>query len=223
MGVKLSDVQEWMQELAQKRPIFHSEADFQHALALHLSVSHRREIRVEYPIGNGNLGWCDIAIMADGKPFAALELKYMTAAAIEEIGEEKFNLKAQGAQDIRRYDVWKDAFRLEELMNKSAGVRSTAVIALSNDSAYWRGGQAETAQDRAFCLREEEATRVVTGSLGWKDRTPKGTTGKNRLALTLHKNYRPKWFDYGDQVSSKTRFRYLVLYQERDDAPPTEL
>jgi hypothetical protein len=86
------DVSKILGQLAVERPIFHSEADFQHALAwkLHEVMSEAR-IRLEYRPFPGKPLYLDIWM---GLQFAAaIELKYATRKLLVEVGDEQFNLK----------------------------------------------------------------------------------------------------------------------------------
>jgi hypothetical protein len=52
---------------------------------------------------------------------------------------ETFELRNQGAHDIRRYDVVKDIARLEEALAAEAADIDFAVI-VNNDPGYWQLG-----------------------------------------------------------------------------------
>jgi hypothetical protein len=103
--------------LRKSRPVFHSEADFQQALAwaIHLSDPSAR-VRLETRPAPGMR--LDLLIWRpDLSRYLALELKYLTAAWSGEVDEEQFGLVSQGAQDIRAYDVLKDVQRVERFVN----------------------------------------------------------------------------------------------------------
>ncbi|MDE2142791.1 MAG: hypothetical protein KGJ84_10300 [Elusimicrobia bacterium] len=75
------NIHELMAELAIKRPLFHSEADFQHALAWEIrSRLPDAKIRLEYRPSGFDRMYVDMwVVLADGTPFA-IELKYKTRA-----------------------------------------------------------------------------------------------------------------------------------------------
>ncbi len=102
------DIGRWLGTLRQSRPVFHSEADFQQALAwvIHLSDPPAR-VRLETrPVPGMRL---DLLVWRpDLNRYLALELKCLTAAWSGEVNGEQFGLVSQGAQDIRAYDVLKD-------------------------------------------------------------------------------------------------------------------
>jgi hypothetical protein len=75
------DLHDTMVRLAEVRPLFHSEADFQHALAWHLQQRHpNMSVRLEYRSPHlPERGYVDIWL-ADGTDFVGIELKYKTRA-----------------------------------------------------------------------------------------------------------------------------------------------
>ena len=99
-------------ELAESRKVFHSEADFQHALAWHIhQTMPESQIRLEFPVPVENQKmYVDIWLPVEK---IAIELKYMTRKSELEDNEESFALLNQGAQNQRRYDFLWDIHRLE--------------------------------------------------------------------------------------------------------------
>ena len=109
-----------LKSLFQNRIIFHSEADFQHALAMTIAENENIKIRLEKPCTiskdnqNGNIK-IDIELTAneDEKDFKyAIELKYKTKELNCKYLGENFDLKTQGAHNLGRYDFWKDCERI---------------------------------------------------------------------------------------------------------------
>ncbi len=93
--------------LTEQRPIFHSEADFQHTLAWEV---HRRlpqaSVRLERPVKLSRVDkplHVDIWIEHDGD-ILVIELKYKTRALQTLESGERFALQNHGAQDLGRYD-----------------------------------------------------------------------------------------------------------------------
>src|SRR5206468_1234798 len=107
------DIDDLMACLAKRRPIFHSEADFQHELAWEARLRAPDVlVRLEQPFPGRASGAIDL-ILRRGRVVHAIELKYLTAGFEGEHAAENFRLKNHGAQDIRRYDVCKDIERME--------------------------------------------------------------------------------------------------------------
>jgi len=194
------DVQYAMALLAARRPIFHSEADFQFQFAwvLHL-MRPDADVRLEYPIGGTQRGAIDVVVL-DGTGREAFELKYLCRKLSVSDKGEQFLLRAQGAQDLRRYDVCKDIQRIEQFARQTCC--RGAVLVVSNDSSFWRPRRTTgMANDSAFCLADD---RVLAGELAWKN--PMAGSAKNReKALNLSARYRLRWQHY----SRGGEFRYL--------------
>ena len=103
-----------LQTLSQKRPIFHSEADFQHALAWEIHEQFpEAAVRLEnWAPGLGNNKRMDLWVRLAEKVLA-VELKYGTRKLEAEVEGEFYSLKNQAAQDLFRYDFAKDMMRVE--------------------------------------------------------------------------------------------------------------
>lgn len=158
--------------LRRKRPVFHSEADFQHAFAWEVQrAMPLARVRLETrPVPGVRL---DLLVSGeDGSRQTAVELKYLTRAWTGNVGGERFELKDQGAQDIRAYDVVKDIGRVEQdtvLLPGCDGV----VIVLANDPSYWTS-PAHGRQTNASAFRLYEGRQLV-GTRAWGPNTGQGT------------------------------------------------
>lgn len=85
-----ADVGLWLGELRRSRRVFHSEADFQHALALAIAASDPgARVRLESrPLPGMRL---DLLVSGPGlSGYLAVELKYLTAAWTGEDGGEQW-------------------------------------------------------------------------------------------------------------------------------------
>lgn len=144
--------------------MFHSEADFQHALAW---VAHQSEpdlrVRLETRPEPGVLLDLLLSQPELGRHLV-LELKYLTAAWAGEVAGERFALLSQGAQDIRAYDVVKDVERVERFVGGQRGW-SGAVLVLTNDPAYWQRPEHSrvTNADAFACTRGIGSADSVAG------------------------------------------------------------
>ena len=202
----LAAIEETMAALARTRPVFHSEADFQHAFAwqLHVACSEAR-IRLETRPRPG----VRLDVMADieGRR-VAFELKYLLRDLTTRIDDERFELPFQGAQDVRRYDFVKDIVRLEVLVADHVADTGFA-IALTNDPTYWQGGNREDVMDAAFRLGEG---RALAGAVAWAAHTGAGTQHGREVPLLLAGSYQLRWRDFS-RVEEKRYgvFRYLVV------------
>lgn len=203
------DVLTGLSELARQRAVFHSEADFQHALAWHL---HEQEpnarVRLEYrPLEDAAL-YLDLWIESSGHAHA-IELKYPTRKLEVVEHGERFSLRNHAAVDPHRYDFVKDVERLERV----AGARPNSTgyaICLTNDSAYWNPTHRSDTGGHAF--RMHEGARL-TGTLEWSAHAGAGTVGQRNRPLRLAGTYTLRWREYSvlKTKSGQERFRVLIV------------
>lgn len=193
--------------LAQRRPLFHSEADFQHELAWQLqSQGLVDKVRLELPV-HTDKGVMNLDLLAvRGKERVAIELKYWKRALNLTLPDgERFALKNQGAHDISRYDFWKDVWRIETMIDEGQ-VDAGFALTLTNDPGYWRPGRGGTI-DAAFRLHPERAE--VSGALAWEKHAGIGTT-RGRPDLHIRSSYQLSWHDYS-LPDPQHPFRYMML------------
>lgn len=194
--------------LAVLRPVFHSEADLQHAFAWEVRAQDPTvRVRLETRPAPGMR--LDLLLTSEaGQKRSAVELKYLTRFWIGEVGGERFELKDQGAQDIRAYDVVKDILRVEKFVGGMPGSNG-AVVCLGNDPSYWSApthGRATNAD--AFRLHEGT---VLHGTRTWGPLTGAGTSRGREAPLALQAAYRMAWADYSALPGPRGVFRTLVV------------
>lgn len=196
------DIEKLLHRLSNTRPVFHSEADFQHELAwlLHNEFP-KSNIRLEKPYAkeNGKVEYVDIFTNLDNKKYF-IELKYKTEKLKlgEEIKGEKFYLKNQGAQDCGRYDFWKDVSRIESKVaenNNSLGY----VIFLTNDHSYLKEPKKTTL---TYNYRTTNGRIVAKCNLG----SLRGYNKGREKDIDIKNSYEIKWKDYGNNG-----FKFLLL------------
>ena len=199
------DMRQVMASIARRRPIFHSEADFQQALAWELQIGYPAAgIRLEVELHAGRS--LDVLLRLPDQ-LVAIELKYLVKRQEVTVDGEEFRLKNQSAHDIRRYDTVKDITRIEELVEAGA-VDTGFVIVASNDSAYWSQSRERSTpvNDAAFRLDDG---RELAGELAWCATTGAGTMESREKPLVLTGAYSLAWDDFarvGDDL-----FRYLLI------------
>ena len=205
---RLVSARQVLAALANERPVFHSEADFQFAFAwqakmLNPALKVRLETHPE-PMVRLDLELVD----SDGGHGVAIELKYMTRLWEGIVGGERFALKNHGASDLRGYDVVKDVHRVERFVAHRPGW-SGLVVVLTNDPGYWRPrthGRSTNAD--AFRLGEGV---VLRGERAWGPNTG-GTSRGREPALVLTGNYPLVWNDYSHVDDGPAgSFRSLVI------------
>ncbi|NPV49640.1 MAG: hypothetical protein HPY60_00375 [Candidatus Methanofastidiosum sp.] len=197
-----------MSELSKERRIFHSEADFQHALAMKISkIYPKLNIRVEYnPWGEEDNQHIDLWIIDKQEEFA-IELKYKKRQILYEENGEKFILNSQHAQDIARYDFCKDIKKLESIKSNKDNF-TKYVIFLTNDHLYWDLSNYNTNDDN-FRIHDG---KELTGTLKWHLNASEGTKNNRDEDISLNGKYKLKWNDYSDIPNQKNgKFRYLLV------------
>jgi len=194
--------------LAIKRPIFHSEADFQHTLAWELRERDPECVmRLEYkPPHFIERAYLDIWARRNDTVMA-IELKYKTRRLSVTLGEEDFDLKDQSAQDLGRYDFVKDLQRLEKVVSGRESTVGYGVF-LTNDSAYWTPPRDTQTVDADFRVHQG---RIVTGELRWGPGASAGTMHSREQAILLTGVYKFDWQDYSRPFKGPYgTFRYVV-------------
>jgi hypothetical protein len=195
-----------MESLSSERSIFHSEADFQFALAWKIkTLMPTAEIRLEYPPPDNPNKYIDI-LVKNGEFVYPIELKYPTKKCVISVNNEVFNLKEHGAQDIQRYDFIKDICRIESFSNSISGFKNGVVIWLTNDPHYWNPPKSDKVGYAEFVVHEGVELK---GILSWKEHMGVGTT-KGRDPLKLNGVYLTKWHDYSSLEVPNGLFRYAV-------------
>jgi hypothetical protein len=178
--------------LAERRPVFHSERDFQHALAWQIQLAHpEAQIRLEPRPRRGI--HLDLLVRR-GERRTAIELKYLVAALHASVAGELFDLPHQSANDISRHDVIKDIARVEALLADGYADEGCVVV-LTNDRSYWQPSSRPATIDAAFRLHEG---RVLPGSLAWAARAGRGTTAKRDTPVNLTGHYTCQWRDFSE-------------------------
>lgn len=211
------DLVEIMSKLGRQRPLFCSEADFQHTLAWELHAEGAQPL-LEWPcpvLGKG----AHVDILVPSKTGGlAVELKYKTRSLTVPIRGQECSLKDHGAQDQGRYDFLHDLSRMERYAALS-GYACWAVL-LTNDRRYWDKGCRPGVAYEQF--KTGEGQRLEHGSHAWGSTAGPGTKAGGRDApIEIAGTYCLQWKDYlvlGDGPGLK--FRYLLLQAESSSAQP---
>lgn len=200
-------VTEALRALSVIRPVFHAEADFQHALAWHIhQLLADHALRLEWrPFGTERF-YLDLWLRGTASS-CAIELKYSTRGLTTTVDNEPYVLSDQGAQDLIRYDFVKDLSRLERIVLDHPGAVGIGLL-LTNDSAYWKEPRTFGTVDAAFRLHEG---RRLSGQLEWASHV--GGTARGRESLhDLRGSYALAWRDYSRvPAASYGAFRYLLV------------
>lgn len=212
-----------LQALSARRPIFHSEADFQHEFSHCLRQSLQvSQVRLEVPLVVRNEVFHVDIIIGDETEKCAIELKYIKAHLACTVAGETFKLKSQAATDLARYDFLKDVQRLETLCAANEGpaakISHGFAVLLTNESGLWREPIRKNSADAEFRIHEGA---LLAGRRRWGDAAGLGTqTG--RPSLHLSGSYIARWQDYSSAIEiPHGTFRYL-LWPTDAASPPTK-
>ena len=117
------DIDAVLTQLKNKRPIFHSEADFQFALAWELQQQYpNASLRLEYAPPGDPTKHIDILVRL-GNDVYPIELKYKKAKFRAVVNGEQYSLTDHSAQDLGKYDFVKDICRIEAFREHISGQR----------------------------------------------------------------------------------------------------
>lgn len=197
-----------MARLSSARPVFHNEADFQHALAQALVrygfEDPRLELRLPFEVA-ANL---DVYAVWFGQSIG-MELKYKTRELAWNSPEgELFRLRNQSAVDVARFDVLSDIQRLEYAIGKEF-IEVGFAIFLTNDSGYWKERAGQGRADESFRFHQGQR---VTGELRWGATASQGTRAGRDRPIILAGTYGCDWRDYSKVSDERAGvFRFLAL------------
>lgn len=198
-------VESWMERLGKERPLFHSESDFQLALATVIAddveqVRLEKKVAVSERVGGRSRLAVDVLGRLDGRRIA-LELKYPKKRLLADVDGEVFELSSSGAPDLDTAAIWRDVQRIERLI-LDGSVEAGASLTLTN-YPFW-SARNSTARSQAHEFRLWDGRSVEPGPLRWQLKNDR--VGES---LGFESGYRCSWHDYGTAVSFG--FRYLLL------------
>jgi hypothetical protein len=194
-----------MRALSARRPIFHSEADFQHALAWEIQTTHRdAEIRLEKRVAIDPSINIDILVTV-GRSSFGIELKYPRRSMSVEVDGEVFTL-ATGADDHGRVYALEDFARLERLVED--GVLASGIfVMLTNIPNVWMPAASKTR-----VLYDEfriHDGHTLSGRMAWGDWGEPGGRPSGRGIVELRGTYPLVWRHYSHLPGGD--FRYLLV------------
>lgn len=207
-AVELSAV---MDKLRAVRPVFHSEADFQHAFAW---VLHEFDgsIQVRLEVGQEDRKELDLLCMG-ADSWTAVEFKYFTAAwqGSAPGNAEVFRLRNHAARDLARLGFVSDIARLERFCGSSRIPMNGLAIMLTNDRALWSPPSTpRPSRDEEFRIHEG---RTLAGTLRWGN----GDYPANQRDLAG--KYQLAWQSYSTLPGKNGEFRWLAVCVASDPLP----
>jgi hypothetical protein len=195
-----------MADLTERRPVFQSEADFQHAIAMAITRRFPAvDVRLEYRASRlDGKAYIDIWLR-NADRVMAIELKYKTAPLSHDIDGELFDLVNQGACDHGRSMFLADVARVEAIADRYPNSTGAAIM-LTNDPKYWRPSSRADTYDAAFHINEG---RTICKHLQWHPEASEKTRKPAPNGITLDGTYTARWHDYSTVAGSA--FRWLAF------------
>ena len=203
------NIHQVMAGLSSRRPIFHSEADFQHELAWEIHAMYDDcLVRLEFPPfpDLGKRMAIDIWLPSEQ---IAIELKYPTRKLDWTDQGERFSL-ALGARDVARYDFLKDIQRIEQIAAGYEPVECGFVVLLTNDYLLWERSNRTDVVDAEFHIYDGK--RIGDGEIRWGIGASDGTKRSREEPINLSRSYVLNWQGYSSLGNERgERFRYLAV------------
>ena len=200
-----------MKGLALDCPIFRSEADFQHALALHVRKI-TSSVRLEFPPFPDERMSLDMWLPDMG---IAIELKWGTRGLKVERDGGFFELGDQVSSPTLRYDFVKDVQRLERVTGGYGPADAGFAVLLTNDPSYWNPPRKENTVDAKFRIHEGAA---VGDKMEWSGTASPKTKEGREDPIELNGSYKCRWRDYLRLEGEYGQFRYLAIKVPADSA-----
>lgn len=216
--------------LASNDEFFFNERDFQMHLALFLiKTGNYKDVDVEYHIprefkadfNREYSSWdtktisIDIMIRKD-QEFVPVELKYKLKginSTISRLGESSSEIipivTNQAAQDLGRYDFWKDVRRIELLKKYFHAVSGGVAVFLTNDKSYMKEPKPNV---KYYNFRMDGVTPIGGKMLEWNGNPP---VSKGYNAFPLTNSYNLNWQhkiirDTHNGLTSNVEYYYCV-------------
>ena len=191
----------FMLELAQVRPVFHSEDDFKFELGFLLGKKYDN-VRLERPFYLNDNSKIELDIEVDGK--IAIELKYKKSHFKQKIKDQWFDLSEDGQVTYSRHDIVKDAWRVKSLIDEKYHSIGFTIV-LVNAREYWSSVKASN-KDKQFELTENR--KFING----EKLILSGTKNKKRRDLIkINFDEEIKWIDYSTEEGKNGTFRFFVM------------
>ena len=195
----------------EREEVFYNERELQVRLDLYLEKTQKyKKIYLEYyvPVHDNKANvilkdyiWeseirMDI-VVATNDSFIPIELKYKTKkimnSYISRFGEDIEDvdiIKEQSAQNIGRYDFWKDIKRIEVVKTRFGKVLGDIALFLTNDSSYYKTRNGRPAYYNFRLSDDNDGSNMA-----WLN-APK--IADEHPDFHLNDRYAPKWIDEND-------------------------
>jgi hypothetical protein len=215
-------IQNLIENLKSRRPIFHSEDDLKFELAMEIKKLYpNADVRLEKPFEikmdeETKRIYYDIYFKIGDTEYV-IELKYKTTKIdkkdSKEVNGEEYYLKHHGADDLTRYAIRKDIYRVEQFV-KQAQNRKGYVVFITNDRTYFKDISGKINLNKNLSLHDD--FEILKEIVCWnrtyeQENNPKHFTKskENSYKLNLDNRYNVKWENYSTVQNSD--FRYILF------------
>lgn len=206
--ILLSVLTSALASLAERRPLFHSEADFQHELAWELRGGNPAlQLRLERPMSQKS-GYIDLLVLGEAQHHATgIELKLHKDSLSYATTNECFEYSGNAPLDGSRSEFWNDVSRLERWVHDNA-MRAGFAVMLTNSPDLWDPAKVRDRPTNDHAFRMHEGS-TVTGQLDYIGSSI-GKYGESKIVLTGQ--YACRWRPYSRVGPEPTKqFKYLVI------------
>ena len=200
------DIHKLMAVLAERRPIFRKEDDFQKSLESLIREFHPGNVtKLEFnPLPYEKPRIRHDIFVQSGAESTVIELKYPTETVDIEHEGELFELKESGLDADGYYHCVEDIYRLEDTIAKCPNIQSGVFVLLTHRAPFWKKTR-PSAGSAVFSLHEG---RKLEGKLTYPD----NSRSRKREPIDLRGTYELRWRSYSDLSPSKFhQFRYLAV------------
>lgn len=215
-----------------RRPVFHSEADFQHELALELANAGYM-VRLEVPRSitiNGTQvrAELDLLVQASGRPtdhkgeraagqsgWTVIELKYVKVAKVIVHDGETFDLAGTWGTNLSRFDALADLRRVESIVRAGLAAQGHSVFLTNAKDAWSVDVSGQNIMARQFSLHGGRGLQAGA-QLDWVPLNPtRQSVSDKRLTpyapITLARAQTCTWTTYSQFPGRSGEFKYLLL------------
>jgi len=199
----LIDIQAVLETLAETRPVFHSEADFQFAFAWTAAqLVEGLKVRLEVRQPNGR----ELDLMLTDESLEhqlAIEFKHLTIGWSGSIGGEHFQHGKPMSENLGRRGIVEDIERIEDMV-RNGDATAGAVVVLTNNDTYWKKPRNQYCGSINYRVHEEA---ILKGELIWHPRNKNPT----KRPITLNYSYTASWSDFSNPAGGPGPFKSLVF------------
>lgn len=196
---------EVLEQLRARRPVFHSEADLQHSFALAVGeLAQDIRCRLEVPVRRSDASeYLDLLCLGP-EDRTAIEFKYVTRQWSGTAGtpSEEYALRGHNAPDVARREFLRDVGRLERFCDRED--QNGLALLITNEPRLWLPGPRTTpTRDEEFRIHDG---RELSGTLLWAGGSFRTNTRVLRGTYTL------TWRPYTHLGGRGGEFRYLAVF-----------